>query len=75
MHAVDSWKWPIMVAINHVLRCLNLACTLLFPSSTLPARRAPPAAIFEPRVARKTLTITNCKIIQRKVFDNGIPLK
>lgn len=70
MH-VDSWKLPITIAINHVLRCLNLACTLLFPSSTLPARRVPPAAVCRPRLARKTLTITYCKIIQQKVFDNG----
>lgn len=75
MRAVDSWKLPITVAINHVLRCLNLACTLLFPSSTLPARHAPPAAVFEPCLRRKILTITNCKIIQQKAFNNGIPLK
>lgn len=68
MRAVDSWKLPIMVAINHVLRCLNLACTLLSLSSTLSARRALPAADFEPCLSRKTLTIANCKIIQQKEF-------
>lgn len=70
MRAVDSWKLPITVAINHVLRCLNLTYTLLFRVSTLPARRTPLAVVFEPCLSRKTLTITNGKIIQQKDFGN-----
>lgn len=70
MRSVDSYKLPIMAVINHVLRCLNVACTLVVcfgDAKRTPRRRSQPCRI------RKTLMIINCRIIQ-KALGNGISL-
>lgn len=53
IRSVDSWKMPIMCAINHLLRCLNLSCTLVRTATHCDAS-------FSRACRRKTLMIIKC---------------
>lgn len=60
IYPVDGWKTPIMISINHPLRCLNLARTLVW------AHRHPAPVFLSLLGGRKTIMIMNRGIIQWK---------